>query len=102
MWSKIELKKSFFFWFLVFPAQSGPTGLSEWILRAKMEPKRSKWEAKLDPMASNLCQLWLKKRAHYPLCSNMPPRGVKSSFSMLQKKGHITHCIKQEIQSIVL
>jgi len=75
---------------LVFLAQSGPTGLSEWILRAKMEPKMSKWEAKLDPMA------------HYPLCSHMPPRGVKSSFSMLQKEGHITHCIKQEIQSIVL
>ncbi len=35
---------------LVFLAQSGPTGLSEWILRAKMEPKRSNWEAKLDPM----------------------------------------------------
>ena len=27
----------FFFWFWVFLAQSGPTGLSEWILRAKME-----------------------------------------------------------------
>ncbi len=57
MWSKIELKNYIFFRFLVFPAQSGPTGLSEWILRAKMEAKRSKWEAKLDPAASNLCQL---------------------------------------------
>ncbi len=38
--------------FLVFLAQSGPTGLSEWILGAKMEPKKSKWEAKFGPMAS--------------------------------------------------
>ncbi len=51
MWSKIELKNRICLRFLVFLAQSGPTGLSEWILRAKMEPKRSKWEAKLDPMA---------------------------------------------------
>ena len=57
MWSKIELKNDIFFRLLVFLAQSGPTGLSEWILRAKMEPKRSKWEAQLDPMASHLCQL---------------------------------------------
>ncbi len=28
------------------------------------------------------------KKTHYPLCSNMPPRGVKSSFSMLQKGAH--------------
>ncbi len=44
-------RKRIFFRFLVCLAQSGPTGLSEWILRAKMEPKRSKWEAKVDPMA---------------------------------------------------
>ena len=41
-----------FFWFVVFLAQSGPTGLSEWILGAKMEPKKSKWEAEFGPMAS--------------------------------------------------
>ncbi len=52
MWSKMELKILIFWRCLVFLAQSGPTGLSEWILRAKMEPKRSKWEAKVDPMAS--------------------------------------------------
>ncbi len=52
MWSKMELKIYIFFRFLVFLAQSGPTGLSEWILRAKMEPKRSRWEAKFGPMAS--------------------------------------------------
>ena len=46
-----------FFRFWVFLAQSGPTGLSEWILRAKMKPKRANWEAKLDPMALNLCKL---------------------------------------------
>ncbi len=51
MWSKMELKISVFLRFLVFLAQSGPTGLPEWILRAKMEPERSKWEAKVDPMA---------------------------------------------------
>ena len=47
----MELENGIFFRFLVCLAQSGPTGLSEWILRAKMEPKRSKWEAKVDPMA---------------------------------------------------
>ena len=57
MWSKLELKIRVFLRLLVFLAQSGPTGLSEWILRAKMEPKRSKWEATLDPMTSNLCHL---------------------------------------------
>ncbi len=57
MWSKMELNIGIFGGVLLFLARSGPTGLSEWILRAKMEPKRSKWEAKLDPMAHNLCQL---------------------------------------------
>ena len=52
MWSKMELKIRIVLMFSVFLAQSGPTGLSGWILRAKMERKRPKWEANVDPMAS--------------------------------------------------
>ncbi len=71
------------------------------------------WEPKWSPGGQNGRQNFVqwhqlsgncsfKKRAHYPLCSNMPPRGVKNRFPMLQKKGHSTNCIKQETQSIVL
>ena len=46
MWSKKELDKNLFWRYLVSVAQSGPTGLSEWMLRVTMEPQRSKWEVK--------------------------------------------------------
>ncbi len=58
----MELKIRICLRLLVFLAQSGPARLSEWILRAKMEPKESQWEAKLCPMMLIVAS---EKEAHH-------------------------------------
>ena len=64
MWSKKDLKKGIFWRYLVSVAQSGPTGLSEWMLRVTMEPQRSKWEVKLVSWRS----IWSQESGFFNEC----------------------------------
>ncbi len=76
-----------FFLFLVFLAQSGPTGISEWILRAKNGAQEVKMGGKILSNGIKLVPIIASKKGCITQCSNMSPRGVKNSFSMLQKRG---------------